>query len=335
MGETQADDGADRVGRAGQPGDDGVGHGRLRHRAGRLPRPVGARGGRRQVARRVRVGGQPGAAPAPHRQRDAQRRRPAGSRRRPLARPRAARPACAPGATVVASIWGRTVDEYAAAAALLAAAPPQVVAVEVNLSCPNLAHDGQHSRDAIFAHDAALSAEVIAATAACGRPRWAKLSANTDRIVDVAAAVADAGAEAVTCINTLLGLAYDPVDPPAGPRRRRRRAVRAGDPPRRRARRPRRPRRVAGPADRRRRRRGDRAGTPRSCSSPARWPCRSARRRSPILGPRPASCASSPPAPPAEPRQWGRLSPETPVHPPARSRFGYRDLHGYTSAIDS
>ena len=57
-----------------------------------------------------------------------------------------------------------------------------------------------------------LSAEVIAATAACGRPRWAKLSANTDRIVDVAAAVAAAGAEAVTCINTLLGLAYDPVD---------------------------------------------------------------------------------------------------------------------------
>ena len=51
---------------------------------------------------------------------------------------------------------------------------------------------------------------MIAATAACGRPRWAKLSANTDRIVEVAAAVHDAGAEAVTCINTLLGLAYDP-----------------------------------------------------------------------------------------------------------------------------
>jgi dihydroorotate dehydrogenase (NAD+) catalytic subunit len=110
------------------------------------------------------------------------------------------------GATVVASIWGRTIDEYAAAAALLEAAPPQVVAVEVNLSCPNL-----EGRNAIFAHDPELSAEVIAATAACGRPRWAKLSANTDRIVEVAAAVAGAGAEAVTCINTLLGMAYDPV----------------------------------------------------------------------------------------------------------------------------
>ena len=59
--------------------------------------------------------------------------------------------------------------------------PDCVVAVEVNLSCPNL-----EGRRSIFAHDPDLSAEVIAATAGCGRPRWAKLSANTDRIVDVA-----------------------------------------------------------------------------------------------------------------------------------------------------
>ncbi len=110
----------------------------------------------------------------------------------------------ATGATIVASIWGRSVADYAAAAEMLAAAPAAVVAVEVNLSCPNL-----EGRGSIFAHDAALSAAVIEATAACGRPRWAKLSANTDRIVDVARAVAAAGAEAVTCINTLLGLAYD------------------------------------------------------------------------------------------------------------------------------
>ena len=84
-------------------------------------------------------------------------------------------------ATVVASIWGRTVDEFARAADLLATAPPEVVAVEVNLSCPNLDHGA-----AIFAHDADESAAVVAATAGCGRPRWAKLSANTDRIVDVA-----------------------------------------------------------------------------------------------------------------------------------------------------
>ncbi|MEM9513998.1 MAG: dihydroorotate dehydrogenase [Actinomycetota bacterium] len=108
-------------------------------------------------------------------------------------------------ATVVASIWGRTVEEFAQAADALAAAAEHIAAVEVNLSCPNL-----EGRGGIFAHDAALSAEVIAATAGCGRPRWAKLSANTDRIVDVAAGAVEAGAEAVTCINTLLGMAYSP-----------------------------------------------------------------------------------------------------------------------------
>lgn len=110
------------------------------------------------------------------------------------------------GAAVVCSIWGRSVDDYRAAAELVAVAPPEVVAVEVNLSCPNL-----EGRGSIFAHDAELSAQVIEATAPCGRPRWAKLSANTDRIVEVAEAVAGAGAEAVTLINTLLGLVIDPV----------------------------------------------------------------------------------------------------------------------------
>ena len=108
------------------------------------------------------------------------------------------------GATVVASIWGRSVDEYRAAAAQLAAVSDAVVAVEVNLSCPNLQGHG------IIAHDPDISAAVIEAVAdICGRPCWAKLSANTDRIVDVARSVSKAGAEAVTCINTLLGLVFD------------------------------------------------------------------------------------------------------------------------------
>ena len=111
----------------------------------------------------------------------------------------------ATGATVVCSIWGRSVDDYRRAAEMLADAPPSVIAVEVNLSCPNL-----EGRGSIFAHDAELSAEVIEATIACGRPRWAKLSANTDRIVEVASACSEVGAEAVTLINTLLGMAFDP-----------------------------------------------------------------------------------------------------------------------------
>ena len=147
--------------------------------------------------------GQPGAAASSHACRDVELGRPAGSRRAVLARARAP-DLLRTGATVVASLWGRTVDEYRAAAELLASAPEGVVAAEVNLSCPNL-HGAQ-----IFAHDPQLSADVVGAVAgAAGRPVWAKLSPNTDRVVDVATAARDAGAEAVTCVNTLLGLAYD------------------------------------------------------------------------------------------------------------------------------
>ena len=108
------------------------------------------------------------------------------------------------GVRTVVSIWGRSVEDYRGAAELLAGAPPSVVAVEVNLSCPNL-----EGRRGIFAHDAELSAEVMAATTACGRPRWAKLSPNTDRLVEVAGAVHAAGAEAVTLVNTLVGMVID------------------------------------------------------------------------------------------------------------------------------
>jgi dihydroorotate dehydrogenase (NAD+) catalytic subunit len=110
----------------------------------------------------------------------------------------------AAGATVVASIWGRSVDEFGRAAELLGAAPASVVAVEVNVSCPNL-----EARNQLFAHSPEATAAVLAVTAACGRPRWAKLSPNTDRLVEVAAAARDAGAEAVTLVNTLLAMAID------------------------------------------------------------------------------------------------------------------------------
>lgn len=109
-------------------------------------------------------------------------------------------------ATVVASIWGTSVAEYAAAAALLADAPPSVVAVEVNLSCPNV-EDRRH----VFAHSAQATSEAVEATAACRRPRWAKLSPNVTDITEMAAAAAAAGAEAVTLINTVMGMALDPV----------------------------------------------------------------------------------------------------------------------------
>jgi dihydroorotate dehydrogenase (NAD+) catalytic subunit len=110
----------------------------------------------------------------------------------------------AAGARVVASIWGRTVAEFEQAAALLAGAPAGVVAVEVNASCPNL-EDRRH----LFAHSTAATEDVLAATAVCGRPRWAKLSPNTPEIVEIAAAARAGGADAVTLVNTVLGMAID------------------------------------------------------------------------------------------------------------------------------
>lgn len=112
-------------------------------------------------------------------------------------------PLVATGARVVVSIWGRSVEDYAAAAELVASAPPEVVAVEVNLSCPNVAGHG------IFAQSAADSAAVVAATARCGRPRWAKLTPLVTDIAEVARAALDAGADALTVANTVPGLVID------------------------------------------------------------------------------------------------------------------------------
>ncbi|MEZ5234871.1 MAG: hypothetical protein R2749_19530 [Acidimicrobiales bacterium] len=69
------------------------------------------------------------------------------------------------GATVVASIWGRTVEEFGRAADLLAAGP-EVVAVEVNVSRPN---SGPQPSSPTIRRQAAA----VAATAGCGRPCWA------------------------------------------------------------------------------------------------------------------------------------------------------------------
>jgi dihydroorotate dehydrogenase (NAD+) catalytic subunit len=110
-------------------------------------------------------------------------------------------------ARVVVSIWGRHVGDFAEAAALLAGAPEAVVALEVNLSCPNL-DGGRH----LFAQSERDAAAVVRAVVAeTDRPVWAKLTAQVTGLAAVATAVAEAGASAVTLINTLLGMEIDPV----------------------------------------------------------------------------------------------------------------------------
>ena len=113
-------------------------------------------------------------------------------------------PLLATGATVVASIWGSSVDDYAQAAAALAAAPDGVVAVEVNVSCPNL-----EDRGSMFAHSAASTATVIEVSKSAGLPMWAKLSPNAADLPEIAIAAHAAGAEAVVLTNTLLGMVID------------------------------------------------------------------------------------------------------------------------------
>ncbi len=72
----------------------------------------------------------------------------------------------------------------------------------------------------MFAHSPAATGEAVAASAACRRPLWAKLSPNTSDLVSVAEAALGAGAEALTLTNTLLGLAIDTETPGPGARSR-------------------------------------------------------------------------------------------------------------------
>ena len=107
------------------------------------------------------------------------------------------------GARVVASIWGRTVADYRAAADALRGVEG-IIAVEINVSCPNL-----EDRKRMFSHDADAAAAVVEAVAVCELPRWVKLSPNVTDIVAIAEAVSRAGADAVTLTNTVMGLVID------------------------------------------------------------------------------------------------------------------------------
>ncbi len=108
------------------------------------------------------------------------------------------------GARVAASVVGRSADEFARVAARLAR-EDAVDLIEVNLSCPNVEHRGE-----VFATDPAAAAAVVRAVkAATGQPVLAKLTADVTDVVTVARAVVEAGADGLTLINTLLGMAVD------------------------------------------------------------------------------------------------------------------------------
>ena len=107
------------------------------------------------------------------------------------------------GARIVASIWGRSVDEYRQAARQLRGVEG-IVALEVNISCPNLEGRGE-----MFAHSPELTRLAIQASAEANLPIWAKLSPNVTDISEIAFAAIESGAEAVTLSNTLMGMVID------------------------------------------------------------------------------------------------------------------------------
>ena len=113
-------------------------------------------------------------------------------------------PLVSSGVRVVASIWGNTVEDFALAAKALSSAPPEVVAIEINASCPNLE---DHRR--LFAHSVDATSEVVEAASLGRRPCWVKLSPNTWELPEIALAAVEAGAEAVTVSNTVMGMAID------------------------------------------------------------------------------------------------------------------------------
>ena len=105
---------------------------------------------------------------------------------------------------VIANFFGTTVEEYAELAGRLDAIP-EVAGVEVNISCPNVKQGG-----IVFGTDpGAASAVVEAVREKTIKPVIVKLSPNVTDIVAMARACEDAGADALSVINTITAMAID------------------------------------------------------------------------------------------------------------------------------
>lgn len=104
---------------------------------------------------------------------------------------------------ILANIAGSTPEECAEVAAKLDST--DVPMIELNISCPNVREGG-----AAFGTSCAMAEQVTAAVRkATTKPLVVKLSPNVTSITDIAKAVESAGADAVSLINTLLGMRID------------------------------------------------------------------------------------------------------------------------------
>jgi len=105
---------------------------------------------------------------------------------------------------VIANIAGTTIEDYVAVSEKISKAP-NVAALEVNISCPNVKEGG-----ITFGTDPIVAADLTKAVKAVSNvPIYIKLSPNVTDITLIAKAVEEAGADGITMINTLLGMRLD------------------------------------------------------------------------------------------------------------------------------
>jgi len=105
---------------------------------------------------------------------------------------------------VIANLYGNTLEEYGEVASRLDGLPG-VAGIEVNISCPNVKQGG-----IVFGTDPRAAQEVVSLVRKnTSKPLILKLSPNVTDVVLMAKACADAGADALSLINTLTGMAID------------------------------------------------------------------------------------------------------------------------------
>ncbi len=111
-----------------------------------------------------------------------------------------------PNIMVIANVFGYSVADYVDVIKILNDGDG-IAAYELNVSCPNTKHGG-----ITFGQDPVLLAEVVSSTKSFSkRPLIVKLSPNVTSIGRMARAAEDAGADALSLVNTFLGMAIDPV----------------------------------------------------------------------------------------------------------------------------
>ncbi len=109
------------------------------------------------------------------------------------------------GATLIANLYAQTPEDFGELAAIFAG-QDKISALEINISCPNVREGGVQ-----FGQDPLMAAEVVGAVKkrAGAKPVIVKLSPNVTDVRVIARAAVDAGADMLSLINTLSGMAVD------------------------------------------------------------------------------------------------------------------------------